>query len=73
VEELRWKNIRHADYFRMINWVQNGKEDDIDQARDLLFKEDEAIEKEEREAESMWRTAMAKIDAGAGAPSAQPD
>ncbi|CAG0920043.1 unnamed protein product [Notodromas monacha] len=58
VEELRWKNIRHADYFRVIEWVTNGRDDDLHEARDLLFKEDEVMEREDREADEAVRQGM---------------
>ncbi|CAG0924242.1 unnamed protein product, partial [Notodromas monacha] len=58
VEELRWKNIRHADYFRVIEWVTNGRDDDLHEARDLLFKEDEVMEREDREADEAFRQRM---------------
>ncbi|CAG0882243.1 unnamed protein product [Cyprideis torosa] len=38
LDEVRWKSIKNVDYFRMLEWVANGKEDDIEEARDLLFK-----------------------------------
>ncbi|CAG0907068.1 unnamed protein product [Darwinula stevensoni] len=44
LDDVKWQCIRHVDYFRMLDWVSNGRSDDMDQAKDLLFRQDDELD-----------------------------